>query len=108
MKDNITVHSLRKAGNKVRIQHKRRYFDPSNKRWVFLTKYERSLSELPGHVQLEGKGGVTSIELTTKDGKNLASLAECSKKDGYNRKLGISIALGRILNEANQATISLP
>ena len=53
-------------------------------------------------------GGKTVIELTTKDGKDIVAVADCSKKDAFNRKSGVELALNRILNQANQMSVSLP
>jgi hypothetical protein len=106
----ITVKSLRQSGVKVRINHRRRYFDPVNNRWTFLTKYERSLSQLPDYVKMHEKGGITEVTVTIHNrsgNKDFKSVAECSKKEAYNRHRGVEIAIGRILNNVNQSNISL-
>jgi hypothetical protein len=105
----ITVHQLRKAGNRVRITHARRYFDPNTNRWYMLSRFERinSAGVLP-KVNPAPHGGKTTIELTTKDGKDIVAVADCSKKDAFNRKAGIELALNRLLNQANQMNVSLP
>lgn len=102
----ITIKSLRQAGNKVRVTHRRRVFDYVNRRWSLLTKHEHQLSELD-RVPVDAKGGVTEIELTTKDGVTVTGVAECSKLDGFNRKVGLIKALGRALGEANRNSIEL-
>ena len=104
----ITVHTLRKAGNKVRLEHRRRYFDTVNKRWSFLTKWERDLSNLPKSVEVDAKGGITNLILTTRDGVTIETSAECSKKEAFDRKRGVAIALGRALNLVAGKTICLP
>jgi len=103
----ITIKSLRQAGNKVRVTHRRRVFDNVNRRWSLLTKHEHTLSQLD-KVPVDAKGGVTEIELTTKNGKTITGIAECSKKDGFNRKFGVIKALGRVLSDAHSQNVSLP
>jgi len=96
----IKIHNLRLAGFKVNINHRRRYFDKANKRYVFLTDYEKSLSPLVG-VPPEQKGGRTEIKLIDVDGKEVYAVAECSKKEAYNKKTGVQIAVGRALKSMN-------
>lgn len=103
----ITVKSLRQSGVKVRVNHRRRYFDPVNKRWTFLTKYERSISKLPDYVKMHEKGGTTEVTVTINGNKDFQSIAECSKKEAYNRRRGVEIAIGRILNDVNESKVSL-
>jgi len=103
----ITIHSLRKAGNKVMVLHKRRYFNPVNRRWELLTQYQRDLSAIPSFVTADPRGGVTEIRLTTTTGVDIVAESRCSKSEGYNKALGVKIALGRVLNEANQRTVSV-
>lgn len=102
-----TVHSLRKAGNKVMVLHKRRYFDPVNRRWELLTQYQRDLSAIPSFVTAEPRGGVTEIRLTTPSGVDIVAESRCSKNEGYNKALGVQIALGRALNELNFRDVSI-
>lgn len=103
----ITVKSLRQSGLKVRVCHRRRYFDPVNKRWTFLTKYERSQVPLADYVKMHEKGGITEVTVTVAGSKDFTALAECSKKEAYNRRRGVGIALGLILNDVNQSGVSL-
>ena len=103
-----TVHSLRNSGHKVRVNHNRRYFDPVNKRWAFLTKHDRSISELPDYIVVDVAGVYTEIAVTPKDSETtFTALSECSKKDAYNRKRGVSIAIGRIIQLAEADGINL-
>ena len=97
--DTYSVHQLRVRGNKVKVEHKRRYFDPVNKRYVFLTDYERSLSALPPYVEVEATGGVTFVTITLKrSGNELVGTAVCSNKENYCRKTGVALAIERALN----------
>ena len=68
-----TIHQLRRAGWKVRVIH---------------GKYSNN-DELYDRF--------TRIELTSPEGKDFFGVANCSKKDQWNRKLGNRIALGRAL-----------
>jgi hypothetical protein len=99
------VHSLRKSGNKVSVTHRRRYFDPVNQRWAVLSRYERSLSPLPEFVTVDQHGGETEVTLRTKDGRELRSIAKCSKKDAYVRSIGLNFALDGLLFEATKPSV---
>ena len=92
MKTPPTIHELRKSGWKVRVHHFRYYYRtliPSNDR-IFTVG-----QPLP-------KGGLTKIELTSPLGTQYLGQAECSKKDSFNRKLGVKIALGRALSTISE------
>lgn len=97
----LTVHELRKVGLKVRVEHRRRYYDPVNGRWSYLTRYERENSELPEYVRMHEKGGKTVVQLNVK-GTEYVGIADCSKNDSYNRRLGTKIALGRAIEESGK------
>lgn len=72
--NNPTVHEMRKAGYKVRVIHQR----------------EKNPDQT-----LASKGGKTTVEITTPEGVELRGIAQCSKKEGFNRKKGLRIAIGR-------------
>ena len=74
----MTVHNLRRSGYKVRVLHCR-VFD------------NRTLGEV------YPKGGETVVQITTPDGQDLEGRAKCSKKDLYNKRLGVKVAIGRAL-----------
>ena len=74
----MTVQNLRKNGYKVRVLH-HRVFDNR----VLGCFYP--------------KGGETVIQITTPDGQELEGRAKCSRKDLYNKKLGVKVAIGRAL-----------
>ena len=92
-----SIHQLRKAGNKVCVNHERRYFDVINNRYVYLTNYEYSLlSDDSFVIGPYATGGYTTITITTTDNQDLIGQSECSKYDNYNKKLGVYYALKRI------------
>lgn len=72
-----TVESLRKSGYKVRVHHFRRTDKNKNKIPI---------------------GGKTIVEVTTPDGSTLVGKSRCNRKENYNKKLGVRIALGRALS----------
>lgn len=83
-----TVQELRNAGYKVRVLHFRdRAF--KNRMDTSFTGYESP------------KGGFTKVIIDSPEGNHYEGEAYCSKKDNYNKKLGVRIALGRcgVLNE---------
>ena len=102
------VHSIRKSGNKVSVTHRRRYFDPVNRRWSVLSRYERALAPLPDFVTADVRGGETEVSLRTKDGRELTSVAKCSKKDIYVRSVGLNTALDGLLFEATKTVTASP
>lgn len=54
-------------------------------------------------VRLSSKGGRTKIDVTTPDKYiTVSAIAECSLQDSFNRKLGNSIALGRVVAKLAQ------
>ena len=101
-----TVHWLRTHNYKVRIEHRRRYWDPVNKRWSFLTRYERGISALPEYVKMVATGGYTTATVTHPiNADNTFSIttvgiAKCSKHDLYNKKVGVTLALEEALGGA--------
>lgn len=92
-----TVKSLRQSGGyKVMVNHHRRYWDQANKRWVCMTDYIRSLTNIPVSDRSQ-RGGVTEVVVTdVASNKNYRALAECSVKDNYCKRMGVKIALGRV------------
>ena len=74
----MTIHDLRKAGYKVRVLH-------------FRNDHDSILGEF------HPKGGRTVVQITTPDGQNLEGRANCSKKERYNKRVGVQVALGRAL-----------
>ena len=86
----LTIEKLRKAGFKARVMHTRHYENVT-----------RGLGE--PYPQLSCKGGTTKIEVTTPDKTiTAAAIAKCSLQDSFNRKLGNSIALGRVVSKLAQ------
>ncbi len=71
-----TVESLRKKGYKVRVHHYRKHGEQSSP---------------------TSCGGKTVVEITTPDGITLVGKARCNRKENYNKKLGVRIALGRAM-----------
>lgn len=103
-----TVHSLRKSGHKVRVNHRRRYFDPMNRRWCLLTEYERTLAPLPDFVKPDCKGGETEVSVTSRSGVDYHGVAKCSKKDAFNRKVGVSQAIADLLKNVIEDRVPKP
>lgn len=69
----MTIQELRNAGYKVRVLHNRLY----------------------NGVDPDAKGGSTQVVIDSPSGEHFSGLAICSKKENYNKKLGVKIALGR-------------
>ena len=74
-----TVDGLRDLGYKVKVMH------------------YRNLDENGCYTT---KGGKTVVTITDDHGHHSRGVARCSEHDGFNKKLGVRIAIGRaLLNE---------
>jgi hypothetical protein len=71
-----TVDQLRNIGYKVRVRHFRR-LDSSGK-------------ILP-------RGGETIVTITDNHGHTVEGLSRCSDADGFSKRIGVAIAIGRAL-----------
>lgn len=71
--DYATVEGLRASGYKVRVMHTRK----------------------PNSGGVNARGGKTIVEVTTPEGVTLVGISRCSRKENFNKKLGVRIALGR-------------
>lgn len=73
----MTVKSLRQSGFKVRVLHRRNLLQDGTP---------------------SCKGGSTTVEITTPEGKDVSGTAKCRQDERFDRKLGVKIALGRALS----------
>lgn len=73
----LSVEELRSMGFIVVVKHERKY---------------------DAFGCMKPKGGNTIVELITPDGVNVVGKSRCSRRDSYNKKLGVKIALGRALS----------
>jgi hypothetical protein len=87
----MTVQQLRNSGYKVRVLHNRLY--NGYHKWqvgaIENAKYNC------GPIEPDAKGGSTQIIIDSPTGQHFQGLAICSKKENYNKKMGVRIALGR-------------
>ena len=88
----MTVQDLRNIGFKVRVLHNRLY-NGYHKWQVGSSRDRASFSGIP--IEPDSKGGSTEVVIDSPDGKHYQGVAICSKKENYNKKLGVKIALGR-------------
>lgn len=84
----MTVQELRNKGYKVRVLHNRLY--NGYHKWQVGSKPQTC-----GPIDPDAKGGSTQIIIDSPTGEHYQGLAICSKKENYNKKLGVKIALGR-------------
>lgn len=85
---NPTVEQLRKNNYRVRVLHER-YSQSSPE--VLVPRKEIAKGEALG------KGGRTTVEITTPEGKELTGVAKCHLNDSFNRRRALAIAVGRAL-----------
>ncbi|NBT35661.1 MAG: hypothetical protein EBT03_09020 [Betaproteobacteria bacterium] len=71
----MTIEELRKGGYKIRVHHHRKV----------------------GAEGINARGGKTVVEVTTPDGTTLIGMSRCSRKENFDKKMGVRIALGRAL-----------
>ncbi len=102
------VHALRKKNFKIRIQH-RRYVEIDNIAGDSFIELQvvTKISKQRNFNNILGKGGETKLDLTTPDGITVTETAKCNILDGYNKKLGVRIALGRALKKAGVQELNL-
>jgi hypothetical protein len=86
-----TVEQLRKSGYKVKVEHYR-----TNKGQI--VQYSKKTKG-----KVDPKGGLTVVTVTTPSGRTLKSNATCHQNDVFSYKVGVKIALGRVLNRAEEA-----
>lgn len=114
MKNNntLTVKSLRDNKNKVKVYHER-LVGPSPRELSQLKKptfahikkgEAHNLQKIVLTVSpvVFSKGGRTTVKVTSKAGNDYEAVALTSKKDCFNRRRGIIIALARIERQAAQ------
>ena len=94
MENSMTIQELRNEGYKVKVLHNRLY-DGYHKWQV------GSRSSYGGPLNPDAKGGSTQIIIDSPNGEHFEGLAMCSRKENYDKKLGVRIALGRsgVLNQ---------
>lgn len=72
----MTIEDLRKSGYKIRVHHHRKM-------------------NLDG---INARGGKTVVEVTTPDGTTLVGMSRCSRKENFDKRMGVRIALGRAMS----------
>lgn len=86
----MTVQELRNNGYKVRVLHNRLY--NGYHKWQVGA---RDHTRYTGPIDADAKGGSTQVIIDSPNGEHFQGLAICSKKENYNKKMGVRIALGR-------------
>lgn len=86
----MTIQQLRNNGYKVRVLHNRLY--NGYHKWQ-VGGHEYIQRNAP--VDPDSKGGSTQVVIDSPSGEHFQGLAMCSKKENYNKKMGVRIALGR-------------
>lgn len=86
----MTVQQLRNNGYKVKVLHYRLYDGKQYSYKDILSIYRTSIKPKP-----DSKGGSTILIIDSPTGEHFEGISRCSKKDNYDKKLGVRIALGR-------------
>jgi hypothetical protein len=99
----MTIQELKNRGYKVKVRHFRyggiKIVDAVNLPTNFV-----AVCPLLPEKEIAGpnrypRGGKTVVQVTSPGGKDYDAVAECSLKDGFDRKRGVRICLGRIEQE---------
>jgi len=91
----MTIQELRQKGFKIYVQHSRLIKIDGKSTLISMKQIrDEKMQNL-----ILSKGGITTIDLIDKDGKEYVAYARCSKHDSFNRKLANKIALGRLLTQ---------
>lgn len=90
----MTIQELRNNGYKVRVLH-------------FRDKVFKNKMDSNQHGYDSPKGGLTRVIIDSPTGEHFEGQSKCSKKDNYNKKLGVRIALGRsgVISKTSQDCI---
>ena len=86
----------------MRVKHYR-YILPATLKVLYLdhvTKISKQILRKQKEL-IHPKGGKVVVELRDLDGREHIGEAICAKDDCFNRKVGLSIALGRAIKQAN-------
>ena len=84
----MTVQQLRNNGYKVKVLHNRLY----NGSFAWQVANTQNMN---GPIDPDTKGGSTEVIIDSPSGQHFHGLAICSKKENYDKKLGVRIAIGR-------------
>jgi hypothetical protein len=85
----MTIEQLRHSGYKVKVLHNRLY------NGVYI--WQNRVKQIDGPIDPDAKGGSTMVIIDSPDGQHFEGVAICSKKENYNKRMGVKIALGRAL-----------
>lgn len=94
-----TVKSLREEGYSIRVHHIRKFIDDPK---YVAAGIGADWEDQPKQILL-ARGGSTDVAITSPTGENVRAIAVCSDKDGYNKKRGVMIALGRAMKQLNRS-----
>lgn len=83
----MTVQELRNSGYKVKVLHNRLY--NGYQKWETLGDDDYTFANP------DSKGGSTQVIIDSPNGQHFEGHSICSKKDNYDKKMGVRIALGR-------------
>lgn len=94
----MKVAEIREQGYRVYVKHRRRcvMYDIGGKP----TEHFLKIEECPKECSIT-KGGYTFVEIVKGD-KSFKATSQCSVKDNFNKKVGLTVALGRAYKLANE------
>lgn len=96
------VRTLRKSGTKVRTKHFRWVNALAEPNIFYL---EHVTKENHKQFAISSNGGLTRVELTMPDGRELKGEALCAPEDTYNKRLGVYLAVQRAFGKVTNKPI---
>ncbi len=98
-----SIEELRKNKYKVSVSHRRPYLFKDGS----VDVVHHNIAEIAGYIKVDNKGGVTVVNITTPTGQELKGIAYCSKKEQFNKRKGVMMAVGRAFKDANISHFTL-
>ena len=108
MKNQVTVKQLKDQNFRVEVYHGRQYvpgektvLDTNNveNNFPVMSRRDMKIKEDKNDFVLSHKGGFTIVELTTPDGKTAKGKFNFGKTCSFNRRIGLTAAIGRALKQ---------
>lgn len=90
------VKALRLMGCEVKVKHWRFYDVPVLGGVECELMWEGEGMDVPDGIKPNPRGGMTVTTITTPTGSVYRGVAECSKRDNYCKRIGVSYCLDRL------------
>jgi hypothetical protein len=96
-----TIKSIRQAGNKIRVSHFRAV--SGHKELFPICEIRKN----GWQNRILATSGKTILSLTTKAGQDFSAEAVCHSKENFNRRVAVSVAIGRLAKKASETGVNI-